>query len=249
MRNSITFKVSGDYALFTDPITKIGGEKSTLMIPTYQALKGICESVYWKPSIIWYVDKLKVLNKIQTEAKGIRPIKYSGGNDLSKYPYLKDVAYIVTCHFEFNRNRPELKADQNENKHYFIAKRSLEKGGRRDIYLGTRECQAYVEPADFASGKSYYSEMGEMEFGMQYHSLSYPDENGQNQLITKFWYPKMINGVVEFCRPENCPKEVVIRKMQPKVFGDDNFSGTREPGILDGYDEGVVGFELDCNTL
>ena len=91
--------------------------------------------------------------------------------------------------------------------------------------------------------------MGEMEFGMQYHSLSYPDENGQNQLITKFWYPKMINGVVEFCRPENCPKEVVIRKMQPKVFGDDNFSGTREPGILDGYDEGVVGFELDCNTL
>ena len=117
------------------PDYKNSGEKSTLMIPTYQALKGICESVYWKPSIIWYVDKLKVLNKIQTEAKGIRPIKYSGGNDLSKYLYLKDVAYIVTCHFEFNRNRPELKADQNENKHYFIAKRSLEKGGRRDIYL------------------------------------------------------------------------------------------------------------------
>ena len=42
MRNSITFNVSGDYALFTDPITKIGGEKSTLMLPTYSALKGIC---------------------------------------------------------------------------------------------------------------------------------------------------------------------------------------------------------------
>ena len=52
MRNSITFKVTGAYALFTDPITKIGGEKSTTMLPTYQALKGICESIYWKPSII-----------------------------------------------------------------------------------------------------------------------------------------------------------------------------------------------------
>ena len=100
MRNSITFKVSGKYALFTDPITKIGGEKATLTLPTYQALKGICESIYWKPSIIWFVDKVKVINKIQTESKGIRPIKYSGGNDLARYLYLKDVEYVVCCHFE-----------------------------------------------------------------------------------------------------------------------------------------------------
>ena len=29
------------------------------------------------------------MNPIQTEVKGIRPIKYSGGNDLAYYTYLK----------------------------------------------------------------------------------------------------------------------------------------------------------------
>lgn len=237
MRNEVKFKVYGDYALFTDPLTKIGGEKSTLMIPTYQALKGICESIYWKPTIIWYVDKVKIMKPIKTESKGIRPIKYSGGNDLSYYTYLSDVEYIVTAHFEFNLNRPDLKEDRNENKHYFIAKRCIQKGGRRDIFLGTRECQGYVEPVS-SDEKGYYDEMGVMEFGLQYHSLSYPDENGTNELKAKFWYPKMVNGIIEFCRPEDCPKEVFIRKMEMKKFDSNNFSGLNEPGLLDGYTEG-----------
>lgn len=51
--NSIEFKVSGRYALFSDPINRIGGEKFSYQVPTYQALKGILESVYWKPTLIW----------------------------------------------------------------------------------------------------------------------------------------------------------------------------------------------------
>ncbi|MDD2435316.1 MAG: type I-C CRISPR-associated protein Cas5c [Bacilli bacterium] len=249
MRNSITFKVTGKYALFTDPITKIGGEKSTLMLPTYQALKGICESIYWKPSIIWYVDKVKVINKIQTESKGIRPIKYNGGNDLSRYLYLTDVSYIVQAHFDFNYNRPELEKDHNENKHYYIAKRSLNKGGRRDVFLGTRECQAYVEPINFDDEKSCYNDMEEMEFGLHYHSISYPDENGKNKLITKFWYPKMVRGVITFCRPDDCPKEVVIREMKQKMFDEKNHVGLNELEILEGYNFEEVNNELDKNFI
>ena len=55
MRNEITFKVYGRMALFTDPITRMGGEKSSYAVPTYQALKGIVESIYWKPTILWYM--------------------------------------------------------------------------------------------------------------------------------------------------------------------------------------------------
>ena len=55
-KNMVDFQVSGRYALFTDPITRIGGEKATYQIPTYQALKGILESVYWKPTLIWVID-------------------------------------------------------------------------------------------------------------------------------------------------------------------------------------------------
>lgn len=237
MRNQITFSVEGRYALFTDPLTKLGGEKCTLQIPTYQALIGIIESCYWKPSIIWYVDKCCVINPIRTEAKGIRPINYGDGNDLAYYTYLTNVKYLVTAHFEFNTNRMDLQDDFCENKHYFIAKRCLEKGGRRDIYLGTRECQGYIQPAVFDTSLSYYKDYGIMDYGLQYHSLSYPDENGQGLLIAKFWRPKMDNGVIEFCRPEECQREVVIRKMAPKEFNSANFSGLSEKGLLDEYKE------------
>ncbi len=222
MDNIFRFNVSGKYALFTDPLTKIGGEKSSLMIPTYQALKGICESIYWKPSIIYYINSINVLNPIKTESKGIRPINYNGGNDLSYYTYLTDVSYNVTAHFEFNKNRQDLEHDFNENKHYFIMKRCIEKGGRRDVFFGARECQAYVEPAVSKSG--CYASMGNMEFGLMYHSLSYPDENGKDKLIAKFWRPKMINGTIKFCRPEECEKEVFIKDMQMKKFDSTNFA-------------------------
>ena len=55
-RNSIEFKVWGRYALFTDPLTRIGGEKCSYHLPTYEALKGIAKSIYWKPTFVWVVD-------------------------------------------------------------------------------------------------------------------------------------------------------------------------------------------------
>ena len=58
MDNIVQFKVTGKYALFTDPLTKIGGEKFSYQIPTYESLKGILSSVYWKPTIVWTIDKV-----------------------------------------------------------------------------------------------------------------------------------------------------------------------------------------------
>ena len=111
--NIVEFKVTGDYALFSDPLMRVGGEKCTYQIPTYEALKGVLSSVYWKPTFIWYIDKVRVINKIQTEVKGIRPIKYNGGNDLSYYTYLKNCEYQVQAHFWWHYNRPELEKDRN----------------------------------------------------------------------------------------------------------------------------------------
>ncbi len=240
MENAITFRVYGRNALFTDPLTRIGGEKMTLFIPTQQALVGITESIYWKPTIQWRIDKVRVMKPICTESKGVRPIHYGGGNDLSFYTYLTDVDYIVKAHFERNVNRPDLIQDYNENKHYFIAKRCLEKGGRRDVFLGTRECAAYVEPRAFEEGKGYYDDYGTMDFGLQFYGFSYPDDNGENKLKVRFWKPKMINGVIEFCKPEECPVERTIYKSSMKSFlPGKNFSGTEEKGLLDGYEEGL----------
>jgi len=218
MRNSVEFVVYGPYALFTDPLTKIGGEKLSYQVPTYQALKGITESVYWKPSLTFYVDEVRVMNPIRMESKGVRPIEYGGGNTLANYTYLRDVCYQVRVHFEFNTHRPDLKEDWNEHKHHNILKRSLKAGGRRDIFLGTRECQGYVEPCVFGEGEGFYDNYGEIHLGTMVHGINYPDETGRNQLEVRLWNPVMRNGVIKFIRPEECTQVRVLSSMEPKHF-------------------------------
>ena len=240
-RNSVEFKVTGRYAMFADPVTRVGGEKFTYQIPTYQALKGILESVYWKPTFIWYIDAVRVMKKIQTESKGIKPIKMSGGNDLSYYTYLRDVEYQVLAHFEWNKHRPELMDDRNEHKHHNIARRCIKKGGRRDIFLGTRECQGYVEPCVFREGKSFYDRYGDLDFSVMFHGYDYPDETGKDELVVRLWRPKMENGIIWFPIPKDCDPSMrrFIRKMTAKKFEKDlNFSFVDDdPTLVDLLEE------------
>ena len=137
--NSVELRIWGRYALFSEPITRVGGEKCSYPVPTYQALKGILESCYWKPTFIWCPDELRVMRAIETESKGIRSIRYSDGkNDLSFYTYLVNVEYRLRAHFEWNEHRPDLTGDRDENKHYFIARRMLERGGNPALFPRAR---------------------------------------------------------------------------------------------------------------
>lgn len=234
MKNAINFRVWGRYALFTDPVTKIGGEKCSYQIPTYEALKGITESVYWKPTFTWVIDRMRVVNPIRTQTKGTKPLRYAeGGNDLSIYTYLVDAEYQVEAHFEWNVHRPDLEKDRNEDKHFQVANRMLERGGRRDIYLGTRECQGYVEAFAFGAGDGAYDDLDELSFGLMFHGFDYPDEIGASEFHSRFWRPAMKRGVVEFIRPEQCRVRRPIRRMGLKDFVPGvNFSGLQEEGLL-----------------
>lgn len=237
-RNTVEFEVVGDYALFSDPITRVGGERCSYQIPTYEALKGILQSVYWKPTFIWIIDEVRIMNPIQTETKGIRPIKYhSDKNDLSYYTYLKDCRYQVRAHFIWNENRPELAQDRNEHKHHNIAKRMIERGGRRDIYLGTRECQGYVRPCVFGEGKGFYDEIPELNFGMMYHGITYADEaysqETRGKMSIRLWNAVMKKGVIAFLPPWECIHRV-SRDMNMKTFGQEynNFSESDEEEVM-----------------
>lgn len=217
--NTIEAEIWGRYALFSDPITRVGGEKFSYSVPTYQALKGIMESTYWKPTFIWVIDAVRIMNLIETQSKGIRPIRNNDGkNDLSIYTYLTDVRYQVRAHFEWNENRPDLACDRNENKHYAIAKRMLERGGRRDIFLGTRECQGYIEPCEFGCGQGAYDNAPSIPLGVMLHGFTYADESGDGQMYTRMWRPVMENGIINFCRPEQCPIVRPIHKQKAKAF-------------------------------
>lgn len=252
--NQVEFKVSGKYALFSDPTTRMGGEKNTYLVPTSQALKGITESIYWKPSIVWVMDEVCIMNPIRTESKSIRPISYDSlQNTLSVYTYLVNPFYLVRAHFIPNpyRTEPDLIEDaKNEYKHHNIAKRMIKKGGRRDIFLGTRECQGYIEPCNYEEEKkqSFYADRDEIDLGVMFHGFDYPDETGRDMLGVRFWRPKMKNGIIRFCAPEDCTMRQDIRPMKRKIFGGkyNNFTvlendtslmrELQEGGVVDGLD-------------
>lgn len=215
--------------MFTDPLTRVGGEKRSYHLPTYEALKGIAKSIYWKPTFIWVIDEVRIMKRIRTQTKGVKPIKFGGGNDLSIYTFITGdpdpvtaiprVEYQVRAHFEWNEHRPELKQDRNEHKHYQIAVRMLERGGRQDIFLGTRDCQGYVSPCEFGSGKGNYDADARTPTGVMFHGFDYPDETGRHELATRFWCPAMEHGIIRFVRPEHCTIRRVVHTMTPKFFG------------------------------
>ena len=219
MKNNISFRLWGRYALFTDPVTKTGGEKCSYHVPTYESIKGVLKSIYWKPTIIWHVDKVRVVKPLRTQTKGTKPLVWSGGNSLAIYTFLHDVEYQVEAHFEWNKHRPELANDRIDGKHFSIAKRMLEKGGRQDVFLGVRDCQAYVEPCQFGDGDGAYDNIDELGFGLMFHGFDYPDETGKDELVSRFWYATMRRGVLEFPRSDECDIRRFIRKMTPKEFG------------------------------
>lgn len=227
--NRITYRVFGRRALFTTPESKLGGEKLSYQIPTYQALVGITESIYWKPTIKWIIEKVRIVNPISMESVGVKTLKNNYARDLSFYTYLKDVEYEVQARFVWNEERPDLAHDRNENKHYFMAKRALKRGGRRDIFLGTRECQGYVEPVEFGLKPGAYDNIDNISFGFSFLGFLYPDENKNSELIATFWNPVLENGVIEFIQPEDAEVKRVIRKGQRKEFKlDENVKSVEE---------------------
>lgn len=212
--------IKGDFALFTDPYSKIGGEKFSYNIPTYEAIKGIIRSVFWKPTIVWVIDRVRIMNQIKTISKSVRPLAY-GGNDtaptIALYVYLTNVEYQVEFHYEWNESRIDLVKDRKELKYNEMVERFIKKGGHRDIFLGTRECQGFVLPCNFGEGVGYYDGLDEMPFSLMFHSFGWPNENKikseQDKFITKLWKPTMRHGVIEFENPDNCTIKRVVRQL------------------------------------
>jgi len=178
------------------------------------------------------------MKRIRTQTRSAKPIEYGGGgNSLAIYTYLADVEYQVQAHFEWNIHREDMANDRNENKHYFVAKRMIDKGGRRDIFLGARECQGYVEPCKFGEGKSDYDGYGEIAFDLMVHGFDYPDEHGKDELHARFWRPKMIDGNIDFIRPEVCTIRKLVRPMKANPPAS---VGLKEEGLLEVFQEEVA---------
>ena len=117
MSYGVKLRVWGDYALFTRPEMKV--ERVSYDVMTPSAARGILESIYWKPSIKWIIDKIHVLKPIRFESirrnelskKASFSLKdLKGEKSLSVFiedirqprgaMVLRDVEYIIEAHFD-----------------------------------------------------------------------------------------------------------------------------------------------------
>lgn len=149
--NIIEFEIFGRNAMFRDPENYC----RSLLVPTFSAVRGIMCSIYWKPTFLWVPDEVRIMNPICTEKYSVRT--HSGKFELVR---LADVRYQIRAHFVWNEERPDLIPDRNEDKHFRMALRSLHRGGRFPVYLGTADCPAEVIPGHFGHGSGHYDHCG-----------------------------------------------------------------------------------------
>ena len=62
----IRLRVGGKYACFTRPEMKV--ERVSYDVMTPSAARGILEAIHWKPAIVWRIDRIHVLKRIQFQS-------------------------------------------------------------------------------------------------------------------------------------------------------------------------------------
>ncbi len=209
-RNRIEFELSGRLAMFTDPLTKAGGERLSLPVPTYEALKGAVGGIYLSHAIEWVIDSVRVMNKIATEPLTVTRRRYRHAeSEIAVYTYLTDVRYRVRAHFVWSKSsKQDERTEANENKYYQMTVRSIGRGGRRTVYLGTHECVAEINEAEFTADRGYYDGSGKEDFGLMHHSFIYGET-----LTETMWDCVMENGVISFPKPCDCPVSRAVRRI------------------------------------
>jgi CRISPR-associated protein Cas5d len=206
MSYGINLKVWGDYACFTRPEMKV--ERVSYDVITPSAARGILEAIYWKPAIVWVIDRIHVLNPIRFDnirrnelanklplvtvksamKNGHSPVEVFIEDDRQQRAalVLRDVAYAIEAHFEFNGSE-----DNNAVKHKEMFERRAVKGQCfHHPYLGCREFPAFFELIAEEIPRSVLA--GERDLGWMLHDIDF-----KNNMEAKFFRAVMSDGVID----------------------------------------------------
>ncbi|MEG2116857.1 MAG: type I-C CRISPR-associated protein Cas5c [Clostridia bacterium] len=211
----IKLLIEGDYACFTRPEMKV--ERVSYDVPTPSAIRGIIESIYWKPAIKYVVDKIYVLkpikfmnirrNEVKEVASSRKMLSLMNGKDVDASiarggdninqrasMILKDVSYAVEAHFELTG-----KEGNDADKHYSILTRRLKNGQFfKAPSLGCAEFSATVTLIDKIPKSAL---VGEIDLGFMLYDLKFDEgkKAGEYSNCAEpiFYRPKMINGEID----------------------------------------------------
>jgi CRISPR-associated protein Cas5d len=206
MNFGITLHVSGELACFSRPELRV--ERLSYDVITPSAARGILEAIYWKPQIVWRIDRIHVLapirfttvrrNEIAVKAseRTARAAMNAGAGDIGilvedhrqqrASTLLRDVEYVIDAHFDildcrFERGGPEMPEREVAGKHLDMFKRRARNGQCfHQPYLGTREFPARFTLIEADLPPSRLPEdQRNRDLGLMLHDILYiPDPKG-----------------------------------------------------------------------
>lgn len=201
----------GEYALFTRPEFKV--ERVSYDVITPSAVRGIIESIYWKPAIRWNIDRIHVFN--EPEFTNIRRNEVSdkilasdikrlmeGNKSVKGYintsesiqqrasMVLKNVHYIIEAHFDMTDKAGET---DTVEKHYNIALRRMRNGQFYHMpCFGCREFPANFKLIEDDIPISMLD--GERDLGYMLYDMDFSDTDN---IQPTFFRAKMLNGIID----------------------------------------------------
>ncbi len=211
---SVRVKISGEFACFTRPETKVERVSYPLMTPS--AARNILDAICWRPEMRWVVTSISVLNPIRyisvlrnevqsklspasikkwmADPEKYEPLAAGAGANTEGTPrnsvLLRDVAYIVEAFpLVFNTNGDNMPA-----KYVAVLQRRVAKG---QCYhrpaLGCREFAANFSPPSEQDRPEPISE----DFGRMLYDIAFLPEGNR----AAFFDARLKNGVMD-TRPE-----------------------------------------------
>lgn len=217
----VRVQVWGDGACFTRPEMKV--ERVSYDVMTPSAARGLLDSIYWHPGMVWRIDRIHVCAPIRFTSirrnevksviswKAVRTVMNRGRGELfldaskdcqqRSTLMLRDVRYIIDAHFDFKgRASPDLSA----GKILDIFNRRVAKGQcYQQPCFGCREFPANFAPCEelppCPEELKGVKDLGWMLYDMNWE---YYDEDRQNrELQPRFFRATLHDGVLDVPAP------------------------------------------------
>jgi len=211
---NIQVRVSGEFACFTRPETKV--ERFSYPVITPSAARNVLDAICWRPQMRWIVTRILVLkpirfmsvlrNEVQNkvspvlvntwigDASTYKPLVAGAGHGTDGTPrnttLLRDVAYVIEAYpHVFNTS-----GDNTPTKYLSMTQRRIEKGQCfQRPYLGCREFAADFGPIQHSEVPINVS----MELGRMLYDIAFLPSGNR----ASFFEARLENGVME-TRPE-----------------------------------------------
>ena len=212
---SVCMEVWGDYALFSRPEMKV--ERVSYDVITPAAARGMLESIFYHPGLVWRIDRLHVLNPIrftnvrrnEVKSKILASAVRSAMTGTAKEPLyiattsdiqqraaqmLRNVHYVIEAHFDMT---DKASPSDNPGKFQDIIRRRLRKGQcYMQPYLGTRECTAHF---GLWEGGEIPAIPETRDLGWMLYDMDYSDPENIQPM---FFRAEMENGVIDLTNCE-----------------------------------------------